>query len=77
MTATRPIPKLITPGVMATELNVPLHRVLHVLSTRTHICPAARAGMLRLYSREAIAMVRHELVAIDARRQAKEVDRGH
>jgi hypothetical protein len=61
-------PKLITPGVIASELRVPLHRVLHVLASRQHIRPAARAGTLRLYDRRAVAMVRHELNAIDARR---------
>ena len=63
-----PPPKLITPGVIAAQLGQPLHRILNVLSTRTHIRPAARAGTLRLYSKEAVAMVRHELNAIDARR---------
>lgn len=65
-------PQLITAGVIATELSVPLHRVLHVLATRQHIGPAARAGTLRLYDRRAVAMVRHELNAIDARRCRKE-----
>jgi hypothetical protein len=45
-----------------------LHRVLHVLATRQHIRPAARAGILRLYDRTAIAQVRYELNLIDARR---------
>ena len=71
MTDTKPPPRLITPGVIATELNTPLHRVLHILATRQHIRPAARAGILRLYDREAIAQVRHELSAIDARRQSR------
>lgn len=44
-----------------------LRRVLHVLRTRQHIRPSARAGTLRLYERNAIAQVRHELSAIDAR----------
>ncbi len=61
-------PHLITPGVIAAELRTPLHRVLHVLATRQHIRPSARAGTLRLYDRKAVAMVRHELNAIDARR---------
>ena len=69
MTAEKTPPKLITPGVIATEVQAPLHRVLHVLATRPHIQPAARAGTLRLYDRAAVAMVRHELTAIDARRQ--------
>lgn len=63
-----PIPKLITPGVIARELGVPLHRVTNVLRTRPYIKPKARAGTLRLYGRNAIAMVRHELNAMEARR---------
>jgi hypothetical protein len=64
-------PRLITPGVIADELGEPLHRVLHVLATRQHIRPAARAGTLRLYARRTVAQVRHELNAIDARRCRK------
>jgi hypothetical protein len=67
-------PRLLTAGVIAAELRVPLHRVLHVLATRQHIRPSARAGTLRLYSREVVAMVRHELNSIDARRCRKEVE---
>ncbi len=63
-------PKLLTPGRIAEQVKVPLHRVLWILATRSHIRPAARAGTLRLYEREAIAQVRHELSAIDARRHA-------
>jgi len=64
-------PKLITPGVIARELREPLHRVLHVLATRKHITPSARAGTLRLYDRRAVAMVGDELNEIDARRCRK------
>lgn len=64
-------PKLITAGVIAFELHEPLHRVVHVLRTRRHIRPRALAGTLRLYDRRAVAMVRHELNAIDARRGRK------
>jgi hypothetical protein len=64
-------PRLRTPGVMAAELGEPLHRVLNVLSTRPHIKPIGRAGTLRLYPADAVAMVRHELNAIDARRAQK------
>jgi hypothetical protein len=60
--------KFNTPGVLAAHLRVPLHRILYVLRTRPHIKPAGRAGTLRLYDREAVAMIRHELTAIDARR---------
>ena len=64
-------PKLITPGRIAAEVNEPLHRVLHILATRRHIRPAARGGTIRLYRRDAIAQVRHELNAIDARRNRR------
>lgn len=64
-------PRLITPGVIAAEVNAPLPRVLRILATRPHIRPAARAGTLRLYNREAIAQVRHELAAMDARHAAQ------
>jgi hypothetical protein len=65
------IPRLITPGVIAAQLGIPLHRILYVLATRAHIRPAARAGKLRLYDKRAVAMVRHDLNAIDARRCRK------
>ncbi len=65
-------PQLITPGKIAVDVKQPLHRVLHILRTRHHIRPAARAGILRLYRRAAIAQVRHELNAIDARHRREE-----
>jgi hypothetical protein len=61
-------PTLLTPGVIAAQLGVALHRVLHVLATRPHIQPAARAGTLRLYDSQAVAMVREQIAAIEARR---------
>lgn len=66
-------PDLLTSGKIAERLQQPLHRVLRVLATRNHIKPAARAGNLRLYNSRAVAMVRHELIAIDARRCRQEV----
>ena len=63
--------QLLTSGRIAEAVNAPLHRVLRILATRPHIRAAARAGTLRLYEREAIAQVRHELSAIDARRQSR------
>lgn len=60
-------PKLRTPGVLAAELGEPLHRILYILRSRPHIRPTARAGRLRLYDREAVALVRYELNTIDAR----------
>lgn len=65
---TTTVPSLLTPGRLAEELGVPLRRVQHILSTRQHIRPVARAGILRLYDRAALASLRHELNAQDARR---------
>ena len=61
-------PKLRTPGVLAADLGVPLHRVLYLLRTRKHIRPAATAGVLRLYDRDALDKLQQELAIIDARR---------
>ena len=66
------VPILRTPGRLAAELGVPLHRILHVLTTRSHIRPVARAGTLRLYDNAAVAKVRYELNAQDARRSSRQ-----
>lgn len=66
-------PHLITVSVIATTLKVPGHRVEYVLRSRPQIRPAARAGNIRLFDRAAVAMVRHELNSIDARRCTKGV----
>ena len=71
MVQSRPV-KLITVGVIAAELSEPLHRILHILRTRDHIQPAATAGTLRLFDREAVAMVRHEINSIDARKSPQD-----
>ncbi len=68
---TRP-PSLVTVGVMATELGTSVDRVCRILRTRSHIRPRAYAGHVRLFDNSAIAQVRHELTAIDARRAARE-----
>lgn len=68
-------PQLNTPGRIATLLGAPLHRVHRVLATRPHIRPSARAGRIRLYDRAAVAMIRCELNAIDARQGRREVAR--
>lgn len=68
---------MLTAGKIAEAVDAPLHRVIRILATRRHIRPAARAGMLRLYEHQAIAQVRYELIAIDARRQSRKgVGRG-
>ena len=61
------VPSLLTPGRIADELGVPVPCVLYILATRRHILPAARAGTLRVYHPDALALVRHELNAIEAR----------
>ena len=61
-------PKLVTVGVIASELGVSVDRVCRVLRTRQHIRPAAYAGNTRLFNNAAIAQVRYELNAIAARR---------
>ncbi len=66
---------LLTSGRIAAELGVRLPRVLYVLATRPNICPRARAGTLRLYDRDAVAMIRHEMNAIDARRRGQTIKR--
>ncbi len=67
------LPKLITAGVIASAVSAPIQRVTHILNSRPHIKPVARAGHTRLYTSDAIAQVRHELNVIDARRAAREV----
>lgn len=64
---------LLTSGRIAAELEVPLPRVLYVLATRPLIRPRARAGILRLYDRDTVKMVRQELNEIDSLRRGQEV----
>jgi len=66
--ATTSTVKLLTTGILAKKLGQPVHRVSYILATRGHIRPAALAGNARLYDLKALAMLRHELNAIDARR---------
>jgi len=68
---TPPPPRLDTPGRIAEKLGVPLHRVTYVIRTRA-IPPSAIAGQLRLFDRAAVARIRHEVNAIDARRNTTE-----
>lgn len=65
------IPTLLTVGRIAELLGEPVHRVMYVLNSRPHITPCARAARLRLFDCRSVAMIRHELNAIDARRSAK------
>lgn len=61
----QPLPaRLRTPGVLASELGVPIHRIQYLLATRSHIRPAAMAGRVRLYDRDALEALRRELAVI-------------
>jgi len=68
--------RLMTPGVLAEWLGVPLSRVLYLLRTRPHIRPAARAGILRLYDAEALAQLQKEIVCQGRTRRCGETHRG-
>ena len=62
------IPQLRTPGVIATELGALLSRALYVLQKHSQeIKPIGRAGVLRLYDRVAVEMVRNALRDMDQR----------
>ena len=65
------LPKLVTVGVIASELGVPVDRVARILRSRTHIRPRAYAGNTRLFDNAAIAQVRYEINLIEARRAAR------
>ncbi|QNN24113.1 hypothetical protein HED60_18175 [Planctomycetales bacterium ZRK34] len=65
------LPTLDTPGRIASKLNVPLHRVQYIIKSRK-IAPVAYAGRLRLFNREAVAMIRHVINAIDAKRGVRD-----
>ena len=62
--------RLNTTGLIAERLQVSPSRVGYVIATRPHIQPAAIAGRVRLFRESAVAQIRHELNAIDARRDA-------
>ena len=64
-------PKLVTVGVIASELGVSVDRVCRVLRVRSHIRPRAFAGNIRLFDNTAIAQLRYEINGIDARREAR------
>lgn len=65
------IVRLITIGVIAERIGITPERVTRILRTRPHIRPAAFAGNTRLFDSEAIAQIRHEVNAIDARRATR------
>jgi hypothetical protein len=62
------VPQLRTVGVIATELDKPLHRVQYVLR-KLNIKPIGRAGVLRLYDRATVEAVREALRKMDERQE--------
>ena len=68
-------PKLVTVGVIAAELGVSVDRVCRILRTRPHIRPRAYAGTFRLFDNATIAQIRHEINAMDARRDEEAQNR--
>lgn len=65
---TTPPPALITAGVIVSELDKPIHRVVRVLATRPWIKPATLDDRVRLFDRRAIEQICRELDGIDRRR---------
>lgn len=66
----KPIPpQLLTIGKIAGLLGIPTYKVHYIVMSR-QIEPAAYAGRYRLFDREAVARIRYELNAIEARREA-------
>jgi hypothetical protein len=63
----RKLPELNTPGKVAQQLGVPVHRVQYVLRSRPHLRPAATAGRLRLFDDETIELIKAELERIGSR----------
>lgn len=59
-------PTLDTVGRIADRLGISVHRVQYVVH-RKGIQPAAYAGRLRLFDRHAVARIRYEINAIEAR----------
>ena len=57
----------VTAAQIAQLLDQSVVRVRHVLATRD-IEPVARAGLVRMYSPDAVDFVRAELATIDARK---------
>ncbi len=71
---TRDPVKLLTTGLIAKKQRTTPERIRYIVSRR-HIQASAMAGNTKLYDNPALARIRHELNAIDARRSEREVAR--
>ena len=63
-------PSFNTVGKIARDLGVPVSRVSYILQSRQIPC-SAKAGIYRLFDRDAVLAVRRELADIDARSQRR------
>lgn len=70
------LPRLVTVGVIASEVGVPVERVCRILRARPYIRPLAYAGSFRIFDNAAIDQVRCELSTIDAKREARRLRHG-
>lgn len=52
--------KLLTVGLIAKQLNLPIHKVLYLITSR-NIRPIQRAGSLRVFSEDTIDILRAEM----------------
>ncbi len=59
-----------TTGTIAERLQVPLSKVEYVIRSRS-IQPRTRAGAIRVFSEEAIAVIAEELKRIQERREVR------
>ena len=66
------VPPLLTVGVIADRLGVPVHRVVYVVESR-HISPAGRAGNANVFSEADAAHIESELRRIERDRQGGEI----
>ena len=62
--------RVYTPTQLASILGVSVHRVRHVLDTRSNIRPAVTVNTKRFYRPHVVAMIWRELNVIDARNVA-------
>lgn len=64
-------PSLITVGVIAEEVRIPVDRVCRILRRRRDLRPKAYAGAVRLFDNSTVAAIRYEVNRQDARRASR------
>ncbi|GMU22982.1 MAG: hypothetical protein AMXMBFR13_30660 [Phycisphaerae bacterium] len=58
--ASTEVPRLLSAGVIAERLAIPVHVVLYMLRSRA-VAPIARAGNTLVYGEDVVSMLRGEL----------------